>query len=47
MTIPTPPDGYENRVKAELELVEERLEGVLTVESIGISASAVAAKQID
>lgn len=47
MTIPTPPDGYENLVKAEFELVEERLEGMLTVESIGASASAVASKQID
>jgi len=47
MTIPTPPDGYENLVKAELELVEERLEGMLTVESIGISAAAAATKQID
>jgi hypothetical protein len=47
MTIPTPPEGYENLVKAELELVEERLEGMLTVESLGASASAVAVKQID
>jgi hypothetical protein len=47
MTVPTPPDGYENLVKAELELVEERLEGMLTIESIGISASAVATKQIN
>ncbi len=47
MTIPTPPDGYENLVKAELELVEERLEGILSVESLGVSASAVATKQID
>lgn len=47
MTIPTPPDGYENLVKAKFELVEERLEGILSVESIGVSASAVASKQID
>jgi len=47
MTVPTPPDGYENLVKAELELMEERLEGLLTVKSIGISASAVATKRID
>jgi hypothetical protein len=47
MTIPTPPEGYENLVKAELELVEERLEGMLTVESLGASASVVAVKQID
>jgi hypothetical protein len=45
MTIPTPPDGYESLVKAEFELVEERLEGQLTVESLGVSASAVATKQ--
>ncbi len=47
MTVPTPPDGYENLVKAELEWIEERLEGLLSVESIGISASAVATKQMD
>lgn len=47
MTVPTPPDGYEDLVKAELELVDERLEGMLTIESIGISASAVATKQIN
>jgi hypothetical protein len=45
MTIPTPPDGYESLVKAEFELVEERLEGQLTVESLGVSASAVATKK--
>jgi hypothetical protein len=47
MTIPTPPDGYENLVKAELEWTEGQLEGMLTVESLGISASAVAAKKMD
>jgi hypothetical protein len=43
--IPTPPDGYENFVKAELKLVEGKLEGNLSVESLGISASATATKK--
>jgi hypothetical protein len=46
MNIPTPPDGYENLVKADFELVEERLEGTLSVESLGISAAATAIKKI-
>jgi len=46
MNIPTPPDGYENLVKSDLELVEERLEGTLSVESLGISAAATATKKI-
>jgi hypothetical protein len=45
MTIPTPPDGIENLVSAELELVEERLEGTLTVEVLGISVPAAATKK--
>lgn len=45
MTVPTPPDGYESLVKAELELVEGRLEGILTVEEMGLSATAVALKR--
>jgi len=47
MTVPTPPDGYENLVKAELEWVEGKLEGMLSVESLGISASATATKKKD
>lgn len=47
MTVPTPPDGYENLVKAELEWVEGKLEGMLSVESLGISASASATKKKD
>ncbi|UCE39753.1 MAG: hypothetical protein JSV17_09675 [Candidatus Aminicenantes bacterium] len=43
--IPTPPDGYENLVKADLELAEEKLEGTLSVESLGISAPATATKK--
>jgi hypothetical protein len=43
--IPTPPDGYENIVKAELKLVEGKLEGTLSVEALGISASATATKK--
>jgi len=45
MNIPTPPDGYENLVRAELEWVEGKLEGSLTVPSLGISAPAVATKK--
>jgi len=47
MTVPTPPDGYENLVKAELGWVEGKLEGMLSVESLGISASATATKKKD
>jgi hypothetical protein len=47
MTVPTPPDGYENLVKAELEWVEGKLVGMLSVESLGISASATATKKKD
>ena len=45
MNIPTPPDGYENLVKATLELTEGKFEGILSVESLGISASATATKK--
>jgi hypothetical protein len=45
MNIPTPPDGYENLVKADFDLVEDRLEGTLSVESLGISAAATATKK--
>jgi hypothetical protein len=47
MNIPTPPDGYENLVKTDLELVEDRLEGTLSVESLGISAAATAKKKTE
>ena len=46
MNIPTPPDGYENLVKATLELIEGKFEGTLSVESLGISAAATATKKI-
>ena len=45
MNIPTPPDGYENLVKSDFELVEDRFEGTLSVESLGISAAATATKK--
>lgn len=45
MNIPTPPDGYENLVKTDLELVEDSFEGTLSVESLGISAAATATKK--
>jgi hypothetical protein len=45
INIPTPPDGYENRVKATLSLIEGKLEGMLSVEALGISAAATATKK--
>jgi len=45
MNIPTPPDGYENLVKTDLELVEGKFTGTLSVESMGISAAAAATKK--
>ena len=45
MTIPTPPDGYENLVKADLDFIDDILEGTLSVESLGISAAATATKK--
>jgi hypothetical protein len=47
MKIPTPPDGYENLVKATLELIEGKFEGTLSVESLGISAAATATKKTE
>ena len=45
MSIPTPPDGYENMVKTELELSGGMFSGYLSVESLGISAAAKASKK--
>ena len=45
MNIPTPPDGYENLVKSTLQLIEGKFEGILSVESLGISAAATATKK--
>jgi hypothetical protein len=36
MTVPTPPDGLENLVKGNFELKEGKLEGMLTIEELGI-----------
>ncbi len=47
MNIPTPPDGYENLVKADFEFIEGKLEGTLSVESLGASASATATKKAE
>jgi hypothetical protein len=45
MSIPTPPDGYENLVKTELEWIGGKFEGTLSVESLGVSASATVTKK--
>jgi hypothetical protein len=45
MNIPTPPDGYENKVKSILQLIEGKFEGTLSVESLGVSAAARASKK--
>jgi hypothetical protein len=45
MNIPTPPDGYQNRVKSTLSLIDGKLEGMLSVEALGISAAATATKK--
>jgi hypothetical protein len=45
MSIPTPPDGYENLVKTELEWIGGKFEGTLSVGSLGVSASATVTKK--
>lgn len=44
-TAPTPPDGYERLIKAEFEVGDNKLEGFLTIEDLGISASATATRK--
>jgi hypothetical protein len=43
---PTPPDGLERLVKAEFKLVEGKLDGTMTVPSMGVTVRATATKAI-
>lgn len=45
-TSPTPPDGNERLIKAELKVGDNKLDGTLTVEELGISASATATRKV-
>jgi hypothetical protein len=45
MTIPTPPDGAENLVKGDFELLEEKMEGTLTIEEFGMTAFATCTRK--
>ncbi len=42
---PTPPDGLERLVKAEFKVVEGKLDGTMTVPSMGVSVRATATKE--
>lgn len=42
---PTPPDGVERLIKAELKVEEDRMEGMLNVPEIGAMAPASATKE--
>lgn len=42
---PTPPDDYERVIKAEFKVGENRLEGSMTAEELGLTASAVATRK--
>lgn len=44
-TAPTPPDDYERVVKAEFKVGENRLEGYMTAEDLGLTVSAVATRK--
>lgn len=44
-TAPTPPDDYERVVKAEFKVGENRLEGSMTAEDLGLTVSASATRK--
>lgn len=44
-TAPTPPDDYERLVKAEFKVGENRLEGYMSAEDLGITVSATATRK--
>jgi hypothetical protein len=44
-TSPTPPDGLSRLVKTEFKLVEDKLDGVMIVEELGVTASASAKRK--
>jgi hypothetical protein len=45
-TSATPPDGNERLVKVEFKVGDNKLEGTLTVEDLGISGSATATRKV-
>jgi len=45
-TSPTPPDGLERVVKAEFKVGDNKLEGIITLEDMGLSVSATATKKV-
>lgn len=44
-TAPTPPDDYERLVKAEFKVGENRLEGYMSAEDLGMTVSATATRK--
>jgi len=44
-TAPTPPDDYERLVKAEFKVGENRLEGYMSAEDLGLTVSATATRK--
>jgi len=44
-TAPTPPDDYERLLKAEFKVGENRLEGYVSAEDLGLTVSAVATRK--
>jgi hypothetical protein len=45
-TSPTPPDGLERVVKADFKVGDNKLEGTITVEDMGLSVPATATKKV-
>jgi DNA-binding beta-propeller fold protein YncE len=45
-TSPTPPDGLERLVKADFKIGDNKLEGTMAVEDMGISVPATATKKV-
>jgi len=45
-TSPTPPDGLERLVKADFKVGDNKLEGTVAVEDMGISVPATATKKV-
>jgi len=43
--VPTPPDGGERLVKTEMKLAEAKLEGMLTISDMGLSAGVTGVKK--
>lgn len=42
---PTPPDGLSRLIKAELQVIEDKLEGVLDIPDLGMTVSCTATRQ--